>query len=243
MDNNNLSNEHEEEHEEEHEDKIILICAVARSGSTTLQLILNSIPNSNICGENRGAIAHLLEFYKSIKYTQHMVQTEFKEFSKEDKKDISKIFEKRMKPAWFNTFDFEDVKQNIRKMIISLFKQHENINVWGFKEVRYDGKLELLKEFHELFPQTKVILNIRENLNKQSKSSWFKNDPNSLEKIEKETNDIINFYKENRRFCFLNTLERMYNKNHMIQLFKFLDCSQYFDEDKIKKILMTTKEI
>ena len=48
-------------------DKIILVCAVARSGSTTLQLLLNTIPNSNICGENNGAISHLLEFYKQIK--------------------------------------------------------------------------------------------------------------------------------------------------------------------------------
>ena len=58
-------------------DKIVLICAIGRSGSTTLELILNTIPNSNICGENNGAINHLLEFYREIKYTQEMVKTEF----------------------------------------------------------------------------------------------------------------------------------------------------------------------
>ena len=50
-------------------DKIVLICASGRSGSTTLQRILNSIPNSNICGENMGAINSLLEFYKRLKTT------------------------------------------------------------------------------------------------------------------------------------------------------------------------------
>ena len=45
------------------EDKIVLICATGRSGSTTLQRIINTIPNSNICGENHGAINSLLEFY------------------------------------------------------------------------------------------------------------------------------------------------------------------------------------
>ena len=48
-------------------DIIILVCAVGRSGSTTTQRILNTMPNSNICGENMGAVNNLLEFYKNIK--------------------------------------------------------------------------------------------------------------------------------------------------------------------------------
>jgi hypothetical protein len=223
-------------------DKIILICAVARSGSTTLELLLNTIPNSNICGENNGAVNHLLEFYREIKVTQTMVQNEFKDFNNEDKKNLSKLFEQGKKPAWFNTFEFEQVKKSIQNMIITMFKKNTTINVWGFKEIRYYGKLELLKEFRELFPQTKVIMNIRQNQNKQSKSGWFKNDPASLQKIQKETRDIIEFYKVNQDFCFLNTLERMYNKQHMISLFKFIDCEKHFNEEKIKKILMNTRE-
>jgi hypothetical protein len=44
--------------------KFILICATGRSGSTTIQRIVNSLPNSNICGENFGAVNDLLKFYK-----------------------------------------------------------------------------------------------------------------------------------------------------------------------------------
>jgi hypothetical protein len=36
--------------------KFILICATGRSGSTTLQRIINTIEESNINGENLGAI-------------------------------------------------------------------------------------------------------------------------------------------------------------------------------------------
>jgi hypothetical protein len=223
-------------------DKIVIICAVGRSGSTTLQLILNTIPNSNICGENNGAIIHLLEFYKQIKYTQQKVQTEFKEFSNDDKKNISKIFERRIKPAWFNTFDLNEIKTCIQRTIVSMFKKNESTNVWGFKEIRYHGKLELLKEFRELFPQTKVILNIRENIQKQSTSSWFKNDPNSLFIIKKQTDEIIDFYKSNRDFCFLNTLEKMYTKNHLENLFKFIGCCEHFNERKVKSVLINTIE-
>lgn len=223
-------------------DKIILVCAVARSGSTTLQLLLNTIPNSNICGENNSAITHLLEFYKSIKYTRNMVQTEFKEFNEEDKKDISKIFEKRMKPAWFNTMNFDYIKLCIQRTIVSMFKKNQSTTTWGFKEIRYEGKLELLKEFRELFPQTKVILNIRENQQKQSISSWFKDDPNSIHNIKKQTTELIEFYKENKDFCFLNTLERMYNKKHLENMFDFVGCRQHFNQLKIKKILENTME-
>ena len=224
------------------EDKIVLICAVGRSGSTTLQLILNTIPNSNICGENNGAIIHLLEFYKQVKYTQQKVQTEFKEFIDDDKKNISKIFEGRIKPAWFNTFDINEIKYCIQKTISSMFKKDESVNLWGFKEIRYDGKLELLKEFCELFPQTKVIFNIRENIQKQSQSAWFKNDPNAINKLKKQTAEIIEFYKLNRKFCFLNTLERMYNKEHMENLFRFIDCHQFFNNEKIQSVLLNTLE-
>jgi hypothetical protein len=223
-------------------DKIVLICAVGRSGSTTLQLILNTIPNSNICGENNGAIINLLEFYKQVKYTQQKVHSEFKELNDDDKKNISKIFEERIKPAWFNTFDINEIKNCIQKTISAMFKKNESVNLWGFKEIRYEGKLELLKEFCELFPQTKVIFNIRENIQKQSQSAWFKNDPNAINKLKKHTVEIIEFYKLNRNFCFLNTLERMYNKEHMERLFRFIDCYQFFNNLKIQSVLLNTLE-
>ena len=62
-----MANEIEDNIANKIEDKIVLICATGRSGSTTLQRIINTIPNSNICGENFGAINSLLEFYRRIK--------------------------------------------------------------------------------------------------------------------------------------------------------------------------------
>lgn len=50
------------------DDKIVLICATGRSGSTTMQRIINTIPGSNICGENYGAINSLLDFYNVTCY-------------------------------------------------------------------------------------------------------------------------------------------------------------------------------
>jgi hypothetical protein len=222
------------------DDKIVLICAVGRSGSTTLQLILNTIPNSNICGENNAALINLLEFYRNIKITNNYIQIEFKEVV--DKKNISEIFEKRIKPAWFNTFNLDEIKENIKNMIIALFKKNNDTNLWGFKEIRYVGKVDLINEFKELFPQTKVIINIREDIQKQSKSAWFKEIPNSVKIIKTHNSELINYYYQNKSFCFLNTLERMYNKEHMENLFKFIDCYNYFNESKIQLLLNKTRE-
>ena len=108
------------------EDKIVLICAIGRSGSTTLQLILNTIPNSNICGENEGAINSLLEFYKQIKNTYNRVDNiEFNKLKNEDKQNIFKIFQHGIKPSWYNSFELEQVKQTIRNTIITMFKKND----------------------------------------------------------------------------------------------------------------------
>ena len=43
-------------------DKFIVICSTGRSGSTTLLRILNTIPCSNICGENNGKFKSFIKF-------------------------------------------------------------------------------------------------------------------------------------------------------------------------------------
>mgnify|MGYP003353748056 CR=1 FL=1 len=63
--------------------------------------------------------------------------------------------------------------------------------IWGFKEIRYDsGNIQYIRDFKELFPQTKVIVQIRENMESQSKSGWFKNDSNAINFLMK-TNIMI----------------------------------------------------
>jgi hypothetical protein len=84
------------------DDKILLICATGRSGSTTMQRIINTIPNSNICGENNGAINSLLEFYIRLKITTkdyvpgHLIPATFED-----------IVSKNVKPSWYNSYNLE----------------------------------------------------------------------------------------------------------------------------------------
>lgn len=215
------------------DDKIVLICAVGRSGSTTTQRMINIIPNSNICGENMGAINSLLEFYKRIKTTSaDYVPGHFQPASYET------IITKNVKPAWYNSYNFIQVTSMIRSTIIMLFKNTPETNVWGFKEIRYDaGNVHYLREFKELFPQTKVIIQIRENIQAQAQSSWFKDDKHALGFIKKNSKELTEFYKKNRHYCFFITFEQLFDANAVKNMFTFIDCEQHYDAVKIKDIL------
>jgi len=215
------------------DDKIVLICATGRSGSTTMQRILNTIPNSNICGENAGAINSLLEFYRRIKFSStNYVPGHFNPASYED------IVSKNVKPAWYNSYNYNQMVHLIKMTIINMFKKNDATNIWGFKEIRYDsGNIHYIKDFKELFPQTKVIIQIRENLQAQSNSGWHKNDVNAITFLRKTTNELIHFAKENKEWCYLTSFERMFNKNNIKNIFTFIDCGEKYDEAKITEIL------
>ena len=214
-------------------DKIVLICATGRSGSTTMQRIINSVPNSNICGENFGAINSLLEFYKRIKTTTFdYVPGHLRPASYED------IISKDVKPSWYNSYNFQQTVSMIKMMIVSLFKNTSATNMWGFKEIRYDnGNIKYLKEFKELFPQTKVVIQIRGNITAQSQSSWLKKDKNALQYLNTLNNEFYNFYSQNKEWCYFTTFEKMFDMENIKKIFEFIDCSQYYDQNKIKQIL------
>jgi hypothetical protein len=100
--------------------------------------ILNTIPNSNICGENAGAINSLMEFYKRIIHTTKNLKTPYNE-----------LISKKIKPDWYNSYDHNIIIQNIRDIIINMFKTHSDINLWGFKEILFtNGNIKYLKLFN-----------------------------------------------------------------------------------------------
>jgi hypothetical protein len=214
-------------------DKIVLICATGRSGSTTLQRIVNIIPNSNICGENFGAVNSLLEFYRRIKTTTfEYVPGHLKPASYED------IISKNVKPSWYNSYNFQQTVSMIKILIASLFKNSETTNMWGFKEIRYDnGNINYIKEFKELFPQTKVIIQVRANIQAQSQISWLKKDKNAIQYLNKLNNEMYHFYNQNQSWCYFTTFEKMFNKENIKKIFEFIECQEHYDENKIKQIL------
>jgi len=215
------------------DDKIVLICATGRSGSTTMQRLINTIPNSNICGENFGAVNSLLEFYRRIKYsTVNNIPGHFMPASYET------IISKNIKPAWYNSYNYSQIINLIKIMIVNMFKKNDSTNIWGFKEIRYDnGNIKYIEDFKELFPQTKVIIQIRENVGVQSKSGWHKNNKNAIQFLKKLNKELFEFYNKHRDYCYLTSFERMFDKNNLKSLFHFIQCGENYNEEKINEVL------
>jgi len=219
-------------------DKIVLICATGRSGSTTMQRLINTIPNSNICGENYGALNSLLEFYRRLKTTtKEYVPGHLRPATFED------IISKNVKPSWYNSYNLNQMVQMIKIIIINMFKISESTNIWGFKEIRYDsGNINYIKDFKELFPQTKIIIQIRENLSAQSNSGWFKDDTNALNYLKKYTKELIEFALKNKEWCYLTTFERMFDRTNLKNIFTYIGCKEHYDENKITEVLNNIKD-
>jgi hypothetical protein len=210
------------------ETEFILICATGRSGSTTLQRIINTIPNVNIKGENNNAILHLLEFYKSIK------------FNLINNNSYSTFLNQNTKPCWYNDFNKEEIVNQITSLILSFLNKNNTYKIVGFKEIRYNDKnIHLLNEFKELFPKTKFIFHIR-NPEKQCKSNWWGKD---IEKSKKELYEINEaFYKFYQQSDFKNDIhlscfKYLFDFNKLREIFKFLNKEEYFNRELIENIL------
>ena len=202
--------------------KFIIICATGRSGSTTLQRIINTIEKSNINGENWGAINNLLECYMNIKKTNKNRINNYVEC------------ETRSKPAWYNCYDFENVKNNIKNTILSILTNDNSKKVIGFKEIRYFEKVYLINEFIELFPNTKVICHIDDDIDRQSSSGWWKNDKNAKTHLTEYNKQIINYCNNNKN-CYLSYMKNLFMIIEMKKMFKFL--GEKFNEKKYKYII------
>jgi hypothetical protein len=126
----------------------------------------------------------------------------------------------------------------IKMTIVNMFKKNDDNDLWGFKEIRYDsGNISYIKDFKELFPQTKVIIQIRENIMAQSNSGWHKNDNNAIPFLQKTTKELIEFAKQNKEWCYFTSFERMFNKNNIRNMFHFIGYGEKYDETKITEIL------
>jgi hypothetical protein len=214
------------------DDKIVLVCATGRSGSTSLQRIINTIPNSNICGENYGAVNSLLDFYMKLhNASRDQIPGHYNPASYED------IISKNVKPSWYNSYQMPEMEQKIRELIVAMFKKDSNTSLWGFKEIRYDSqRIHFLKSFKSLFPQTKVIIQVRENIAAQSKSSWHKDDRNASKKLQQTNSEFWNFYLANKDWCYFTTFERMFDKTNVQNIFSFI--GEKYDEKKVNEVLM-----
>ena len=116
-----------------------------------------------------------------------------------------------------------------------------NDKIIGFKEIRFHKQTELIYDFIELFPKTRIVCTIRNDLEKQLLSDHFKttNSEKNKEYIYDYTAEILRFDKKNKNKnnCILFHLEDLSNINKIKDIFVFLGKESSFDCTKITNII------
>jgi hypothetical protein len=144
-----------------------------------------------------------------------------------------------IKPCWYNSYDFEDVKESIKNIILKILSK-KGCNIFGYKEIRWFNNLHLLDEFIELFPNTKIICHLSDDIERQCKSSWWKDN------IEESRNHLILYnqqlieYVSNNNNCYLSYMKNLFNIEEVKKIFLFLD--ELFDENEYRNIINNSME-
>ena len=136
------------------------------------------------------------------------------------------------KPAWYNNFDINIIKENIKKIIIQMLYKKDSKNI-GCKMIRFKDKLFLMDIFLELFPNTKIIYITREDIDSHSKSSWWKDDKKAVSKIKELNKQLLNYSKKNSSYMF--SYEKIFQIDEMKKLYQFLE--EDFNKEKYIKQL------
>lgn len=187
---------------------LLILVATGRSGSTTLRNLINTCPKAHIHGECWGAIIDLLIFYRKMKRT---------------------LCTSPNSPEWENNFDLMELKDHIHKMIESIWKQDQ---VFGFKDIRWYNRLDLLDDLVEIYPDTMIWYHTRDP-ESQSKSSWWLSNSKSKEHLIELNNQISN--RKKIHHCISTTFDDLFNIDVMQK--KFTQINLTLSTNAYKKVM------
>ena len=142
----------------------VFILGAGRSGTTLLQRLLNSYPDTLIWGEHAGVLQHLAEgFYRGLedpslfRHARPLAEVLADTSAREDWQ------------AWMTWFSREEWTAAFRGMVESLFCPGglPGKTCWGFKDIRYGNRPEdrTLDFLHTLFPDALFAFIVRDPLN------------------------------------------------------------------------------
>ncbi len=212
----------------------ILIITYARSGSTLLQGLLNSIPGCLIRGENNNLV---FDFFQGYKKLIHNKQKKYNQINPTN--------------PWYGASlpDEELFLSHIRHMVHDLLLadklSNPDISCYGFKEIRYikinDELVEYLDFLNKVFPKVAFIFNTRNvddviNSGKQVFQGWKQKDAEDIRATLYETEQLFKQYAQSHHNCFQIRYEDVIaNNNKVCELFKFIGAE--YSVEKIDGIL------
>lgn len=164
-----------------------------RCGTTYLLNELNKIPGVNIYGENSNLFIDLIKITKKLEFTikKSLISKKYTNLSYKNIKYIN--------TEWYNDIKkLEKIKLVLKRHILNYFDKNKKLT--GFKEIRFLEKenVNLLKYFEDYYEV--YYIHLTRDIEKQSKSGWWKEDKKAKEMINIKNYNIENVLGENKRY-------------------------------------------
>ncbi|WP_109471086.1 sulfotransferase [Ornithinimicrobium cavernae] len=164
----------------ESEPTYLFVVTYGRSGSTTLQAILNSIPGFLIRGENRQALRFLHQYHRTLVKDREG----FREMHRRNGRPVG-----MMTPSdpfyGIDQYPTEQALTEVRRLVTNtLLRPDDDTRVLGFKEIRwYHADVdEFVDWLREVFPGARFLVNSRRHADVAA-SGWWAKDPDAMSKL------------------------------------------------------------
>ena len=100
----------------------LFLFGTGRSGTTLIQRVINTFPNTMIWGEHAGFLKQLSELYFFLKDNSSLHEFSYNNSISDEKKfDLSSYNNSKVWQAWINWFKPEDLKTIFRDILESFF--------------------------------------------------------------------------------------------------------------------------
>lgn len=214
----------------------IIIAGQFYGGSTLLMRMLNAFPGVRICGENRLALLHLMQFYGWMKKSISIGH------------DQRHYIQAAVKPSWYNPMTRQQLADAVSNMIHSLFRR-SNERIYGFKEIRmgcdfdsecrtYRSMSDFILDMKEVLPHLRIVFLTRRRDFRLKKEMQYilKHRKTSVSEYHRQIDAYVRFQQEHPEWCRLLDYADVAALNpKMKNLMKFLGLP--FDLRLCRKIL------
>jgi hypothetical protein len=176
---------------------LVFLVATGRSGSTSLLTLLREVPGSEFLGENAGVSGAIFDLSERLRMSRAYVESE-------GCSTEPQVGCRQHRAAWLHNHrpDADKLKDLYRELLFTALSWPSvpDVELIGFKEIRWTPKFRDVRFWLSLFPCAKVIFNIRPDVQSQLKSGFWDlgstNKPRALEKLMAANSEIRNLHKQ-----------------------------------------------
>jgi len=148
--------------------KQIFIIGSGRSGTTLVQRLFNSFPNTMVWGEHAGFLKEISEAYFTLTQDPKLKEHSYSQKPPDASDEVIDFYKRPERwQAWNNWFQPEDINGIFRQYLESIFSPSslgESV-IWGFKEIRYGRNDRVIEFLAELYPEAEFVFVARNGLN------------------------------------------------------------------------------